>query len=47
MTITFLVSPGVESSGVTPGAVRPLAVVLAIATTLTGYGNSGGFVPGL
>ena len=37
MTLTFLVAPGVESSGVEPGAVRPLSVVLGIASVLTGY----------
>ncbi|MEE2637821.1 MAG: glycosyltransferase family 39 protein [Acidobacteriota bacterium] len=37
MTLTFLVAPGVESSGVAPGAVRPLAFVLTAATILTGY----------
>ena len=37
MTLTFLVAPGVESTGVEPGAVRPLAVVLGVTALVTVY----------
>ena len=37
MTVAFLVAPGVDSSGVEPGAVRPLSGMLGVATIITGY----------
>lgn len=37
MAIAFFVAPGVASAGVKPGVVRPLALVLAVATVAAGY----------
>ncbi len=31
MSVAFLVAPGVESAGVTPGAVRPLGAIMGVA----------------
>ena len=42
MTVTFIVSPGVESAGLEAGAVRPLAGILGVAALAAGYvGNRG------
>ena len=42
MTVTFIVAPGFESSGIAPGAVRPLAGILGAAALAAGYvGNRG------
>jgi 4-amino-4-deoxy-L-arabinose transferase-like glycosyltransferase len=42
MTVTFIVAPAVESAGIEPGAVRPLAGILGAATLVAGYlGNRG------
>jgi 4-amino-4-deoxy-L-arabinose transferase-like glycosyltransferase len=37
MAIAFFAAPGVASAGVQPGAVRPLAAVLAVAAVAAGY----------
>ncbi|MEE2963897.1 MAG: glycosyltransferase family 39 protein [Acidobacteriota bacterium] len=42
MAVAFLVSPGVASAGVEAGAVRPLGVLLSLATVATGYVGSRG-----
>ena len=37
MTVTFIVSPGIESAGLEAGAVRPLAGLLGVAAFAAGY----------
>ena len=37
IAVTFLIAPGVDSAGVEPGAVRPLALLLGTAALAAGY----------
>ena len=42
MTVTFIIAPGIESTGIEAGAVRPLAGILGAAALAAGYvGNRG------
>ena len=42
MTVTFIVAPGIESTGIEAGAVRPLAGVLGVAALAAGYAGHRG-----
>ena len=42
MTVTFIVAPRIESTGVEAGAVRPLAGVLGVAALAAGYAGHRG-----
>ena len=42
MTVTFIIAPGIESTGIEAGTVRPLAGILGAAALAAGYvGNRG------